>query len=177
MKKCIHNGTVEVIGLCDPETIQFEDVPAADAVDRNWTEISIPEVLAVPDKKPSIEQINKVFIDVKIISQKIISTPNVNTENLEGSLVTGRKLIIEGMLEQKVLYTADVPEQSIHTTHFNVPFSAFIVLREDTTLEDEFDIDICVEDVFVDSFSPREIFKNVTLFLRARPAEDDTGCP
>lgn len=47
--------------------------------------------------------------------------------NAEGTCLTGRKLIIEGVLKQKVVYTAEVSEQSVHSAHFEVPFIAFII--------------------------------------------------
>lgn len=47
--------------------------------------------------------------------------------NAEGTCLTGRKLIIEGVLKQKVVYTAELSEQSVHSAHFEVPFIAFII--------------------------------------------------
>ncbi len=47
--------------------------------------------------------------------------------NEEGTCLTGRKLVIEGFLKQKVVYTANVSSQSVHSAHFTVPFSAFVI--------------------------------------------------
>lgn len=47
--------------------------------------------------------------------------------NAEGTCLTGRKLIIEGTIKQKVVYTAELSEQSVHSAHFEVPFIAFII--------------------------------------------------
>lgn len=47
--------------------------------------------------------------------------------NEEGTFLTGRKIIVEGFLNQKVVYTAALEEQSVHSAHFCVPFSAFII--------------------------------------------------
>ncbi|MEW9080837.1 hypothetical protein [Terrisporobacter glycolicus] len=47
--------------------------------------------------------------------------------NAEGTCLTGRKLIIEGVLKQKIVYTAELPDQSVHSAHFEVPFIAFII--------------------------------------------------
>lgn len=177
---CTCNQAIEIIGLCDPSNITFDEN------NRNWTEISIPEVLTIPCEKPDVEAIEKVFVKVKIISKRVIATPRVittttpppeTTENSEGTKLTGWKLIVEGIVKQKVVYTADVPNQSVHSAHFDVPFSAFIVLPSSTTLEDKFCVDVCVEDVFVKVFNNRDIFKNVTLFLRAFPAPVASGCP
>lgn len=48
-------------------------------------------------------------------------------ENAEGTCLTGRKLIVEGTLNQKIVYTAEVADQSVHSAHFEVPFIAFII--------------------------------------------------
>ncbi len=160
-------SAVEIIGLCDPSLLTFEDT--ANPKDRNWTELSVPEVLTLPCEKPNIESIDKVYIQVKIISKRIIETPK-GLENVEGTTLTGKKLIVEGTLTQKIVYTAAVCQQSVHSAHFNIPFSAIIVLRSDFCLNDELCIDSCIEDVFVLAVNQRQIFKNVTLFLRAKPA-------
>ena len=47
--------------------------------------------------------------------------------NEEGTILTGRKLVINGVLKQKVVYTAEVPEQSVHSACYSVPFISFII--------------------------------------------------
>jgi len=167
---CTCNQAIEVIGLCDPASITFDNT------NRNWTEISVPEVLTIPCQKPNIESIEKVFVKVKIISKRVVPTPSADVPNEEGTLLSGWKLVVEGIIKQKIVYTADVPQQSIHSACFDVPFSAFIILPENTELEDSFCVDVCVEDVFVKAFNSRDIFKNVTLFLRAYPDPGTSGC-
>lgn len=189
--KCSNNEIVDVVGLCNPDNISEIFGQNPDPKLLSWTEISIPEVLVIPPQKPDIETIDKVLIDVKIISKRVVKTPGSDfvactpiptplpdDENEEGTKLTGRKLIVEGILNQKIVYTADVPQQNVHSAHFNVPFSAFIVIPQCIDGVDSLDITFCVqkcvEDVFVKAFNKREIFKNVTLFLRALPLED--GC-
>lgn len=124
--------------------------------------------------------------------------------NAEGTCLSGRKIIIEGILKQKVVYTAEVETQSVHSAHYEIPFSAFIIPYanfEGLTYEEgiqvydpanpttpkiingfrvaanqqiipnlceEFNVDTYIEDVFIYAMNPRTIFKNVTVFLRAR---------
>lgn len=164
---CQEGDVVQIIGLCDPD--KFTWLPVSDPSDKNWTEISIPEVLKIPIQKPDIEHIDQVFISVKIISLKLIETPSATVENAEGTRLTGRKLIVEGIVNQKIVYTAEVDDQSVHSAHFEIPFSAFIIMPANTPENSEFKIDKCVEDVFVKALDNRTIFKNVTLFLRAIP--------
>lgn len=162
--KCFDNQIVDVIGLCDIDNFDI------DVADPNWTEISIPEVLSIPEQKPDIETIDKVFVKVKIISKRVIETPDsAGGDNAEGTQLTGKKLIVEGVLKQKIVYTADVPQQTVHSAHFDVPFSAFIVINGATALDAKFCVKTCVEDVFVKALNPREVFKNVTVVLTAVP--------
>lgn len=169
---------IDIAGLCDINAFDLNLNPY-------WTEISIPETLIIPSQKPSIEQINSVNISANIVKSKVIVTPrcpeadSVFIPNYEGRIVTGRKLIVEGQLCQTVTYTADLPAQTVHSVHFVVPFSAYIVIPKYITIGEETDIDtlgvnfqvnVCVEDLFIKEFLDRCIFKNVTLLLQAVPA-------
>lgn len=124
--------------------------------------------------------------------------------NAEGTCLSGSKLIIEGTLKQKIVYTAEVDTQSVHSAHYEVPFMAFIIpyakfegLTYQKNIEvydpvtngpifingyvydpsvgitvdlcEEFNIEKCIEDVYVYALDPRRIFKNVTVFLKAKP--------
>lgn len=126
--------------------------------------------------------------------------------NEEGTCLSGRKLILEGVLEQKVIYTALVASQTVHSVCKAMPFSAYIIpyasftgltytenitvitdpatcttgvvngfpynpaVPLDVDLCEEFDVNVCVEDVFAYDIDARNIFKNTTLFLWAKPA-------
>lgn len=178
---CVNNDEIEVRGLCNPDLVDFD----LDSYPY-WTQISIPEDLLVPSEKPDIEDLTSININVEIIRKKVIVTPTAGGEgadplvpNYEGKIVTGRKLIIEGLLCQTVTYIAAVEEQSLHSIQYSVPFSAFIVIPKEIgeppidTKNINFDINTCIEDVFVKDFSPRELFKNVTLLLQAIPVQSD----
>lgn len=128
--------------------------------------------------------------------------------NAEGTCLSGRKLIIEGVLKQKVVYTGLVPSQSVHSVHNEVPFTAYVIPyakfvgiepEENITviadaegapcetititgypydpehlptvdLCEEFCVNGYVEDIFAYAMDCRTIFKNVTLFLHAKPS-------
>lgn len=83
-----------------------------------------------------------ILVDITTVratlSQELTSVTNMITElkepnflvlirNAEGTYLTGRKLIVNGNLNQKIVYTASVDVQSVHSAHFSVPFSAFII--------------------------------------------------
>lgn len=127
--------------------------------------------------------------------------------NEEGTYLTGRKLIVEGVLRQKAVYTGLVPTQSVHSVHNEIPFTAYIIPyakfegltyeKDITVISDtagdpcstitidgfaydpanppvvdmceEFCVNGYVEDIFANAMDCRTIFKNVTLFLLAKP--------
>ena len=178
--QCFGQSAVEIIGLCDPAEVTVHVGPqdADDCIETGaWTQISVPEIFRLPCDKPDIGTIDKVFVEAKIISTRLVNTPIgpcPTKENIEGTRLTGKKLVIEGVLKQKVVYTAAKPDQPVFTVHFDAKFSAFIVLAANADLTD-FCVEACVEDVFAIPFNPREIFKNITLFLQARPVNNE-GC-
>lgn len=146
-----------------------------------WVQFYIPEIVDIPEQKPDIEGIVGVNSCIEIISQKVIKTPVVtgyttNTgtfipgediPNAECTNLTGRKLIIEGILKQKVIYTALEPSQSLHSASFCIPFSVFIIVEKDTPLSQTFKISSYIEDVFACQLTERSIFKNTTIFIKA----------
>lgn len=47
--------------------------------------------------------------------------------NAEGTCLSGRKLVLDGTLKQKVVYTGLVDSQSVHSFCNQIPFSAYII--------------------------------------------------
>lgn len=162
---CSNNENILITGVTSVDLRTL--TPAI--IGTTWTQMDVSEILSVPVQKPDIEQLISLYSTVDIISQKVIITPipPTVTENLEGTILTGRKLIIEGILSQKIVYTADVPSQSIHSVRFDIPFSAFIVLPTGTALSTKYTIEPYIEDIFICASNKRQIFKNITLFIMA----------
>lgn len=183
MKSNIANCNCELIdisGLCDPK-----DVTNVISQYPFWIQMNIPETLTIPEQKPDVEQINSVNVSVNIIRAEVVKVPvspvDANGEfipNLEGKVSTGRKLIIEGQLCQKVVYTANELDQPVHSAHFYVPFSSYIIVPNEiefnngTTIDSldvDFQVNACIEDVAINMLDLRTILKQVTLLLYAVP--------
>ena len=176
---------IDISGLCNPA-----DVTDVISQYPYWLQMNVSETLEIPVLKPDVEQINSVNISVDIFRADIIKVPvspvDANGDyvsNLEGKVSTGRKLIIEGQLCQKIVYTANVLDQSIHSAHFYVPFSSYIVVPSEITftngttvdsLNVEFQANACVEDVAVKLLDERTILKQVTLLLYAVPKQSES---
>ena len=177
------SNLIDITGLCNPS-----DVVEVISLNPYWMQMNISEKLEIPQQKPDVEQVNSLNISVNIIRKEVVRTPVSPTDtngnyipNLEGKISTGRKLIIEGELCQKIVYTAEDEVQSVHSAHFYVPFSSYIVVPlninfgNDTTpiivdsLNIDYQVNSCVEDVVVKMLDPRTILKEVTLLLYAVP--------
>lgn len=148
-----------------------------------WVQLFIPYIKDIPEEKPSIEGIVSANTSVEIISQRVIKTPVVQgytlpdgtvvpgseIPNAECTFLTGRKLILEGIIKQTIVYTALLEDQALHSATFKIPFSAFIIIDGTTPLSQKFRVRPVVEDVFACKLSERSVFSNTTLFIQAAP--------
>jgi hypothetical protein len=128
-----------------------------------FKQFNVEETVCIPDRKPDIEQVLKVIAKVNITSTRIIRTP-IGT-SLEGQILTGWKVIVEGEVEQKVQYVAELPDQPSHVADFIIPFSTFVVLPQDFVVGTPTTVTPFIEDVFVEQLDKRCIFKNITILL------------
>jgi hypothetical protein len=134
----------------------------------SFKQFNVQENVCLPCAKPDIEQITKVMAEVVIISTRVIKTPSTgNISSMEGQVLTGWKLIVEGEVQQKVEYVADEPTQSVHAAHFKIPFSTFIVLPADFVPGTPLIVTPYIEDIFAKQLNKRCIFKNITILVTA----------
>lgn len=161
---------VDGIGITD-----FKDLPTAPLY---FTELAIPETVTIPPQKPDIEQLISVMVDAKVISIKIVTTPVSTSE--EGQILTGKKLILEIKLKQKITYVADEPTQSVHAAHFEkVVSSVFVIVPpvippppatngvaiETLLKQKKLVVTPYIEDIYGALRDKRTIFKNITLLV------------
>ena len=169
--KCNSNCNYEVISLCDIKKFNKEI-----GILRNmpWTQFTVPETLNIPKEKPPIKSIQKVYINIEITSSKIIQTPKTSVSNSEGMLLTGKKLLIDGNICEKIIYNSCVPNKSLNSLEFKIPFSTYIVINHDADIyNDKFTIKTCIEDVFATPLSEKTIFQSTTLLLFANRISTD----
>lgn len=176
---CEQNHNLSVVGVY-PED-KLERVLSCSPLSDKWVEFFVPEIVDIPEQKPNIEDVVSIHSCIEIISQRVIKTPTVtgyttatgqviageDIPNSECTKLTGRKLIVEGLLKQKVIYTAAVPEQTLHSATFAIPFSVFIIVDVNTPLSQNFKVYPYIEDIFACKLSERSVFKNTTIFIKA----------
>ena len=158
---------VEGIGIAD-------SFPALQPIDNIFSQVSIPEIVEIPEQKPDMEQLVSILETVDILSTKIVDTGIGTSE--EGQILTGKKLIVEVLLKQKITYVADEPTQSVHAAHFEKPASVFVVVPEDIGgvpieelfMQDKIVIKPYVEDICGIMLDNRRVFKCTALFLNVQ---------
>lgn len=157
---------VQIIGIADPS--EFPIIGDSNV----WTQFAIQERLTIPSVKPDVEQISTLLVEAVVTGTRTIFTP------------TGVKVVIDGFLRQKVIYTALVEEQSVHSAHFDHPFCTFIdiplAIPVGQTVPNFLaslgvslntvvtgPVNVLIEDVEIHLLNPRTISKCVIVFAYA----------
>lgn len=148
-------GLIEYNGI---NACSYENLPHFKQMNTDFT-------FCIPVQKPNIEQISKVWAKACILNQKIVKTPKGTS--LEGQHVTGYKLMIQGDIEYKVEYVADVATQSLHTAHTTIPFCGYIVLPKKFNTSSFVSASALIEDIYSEQIDTRCIYNNITLMLIA----------
>ena len=184
MQSCsINMNLIDITGICSKDTIAFvnANTVANPPVVGNsyWTQLYFSQTLTKPPQKPDIKELNGITVNVNVLNKRVIVTPDSNSQpNIEGKYLTGRKLIVEAEICLKVVYTACEEDQSVHSVHFYVPFSAYIVIPKTITFPDgeildsqhvNYLVSPCVEDLFVNQVTLEDIYQNITVLLQATP--------
>ncbi len=128
-----------------------------------FKQFCIEQNLILSENKPNIQQIVSVIADIFIINKKIINVP-IKT-SIEGQRVTGKALVVEGEIRQKIEYVADVPTQVVYGTYFDVPFSNFIMLPNDYKMNNSLIATGYIENIHLSLLDKNTIFENTTVLI------------
>ncbi|MGL5380751.1 DUF3794 domain-containing protein [Clostridium sp.] len=145
--------------------IQYYGIETCSYTNGNFKQFNVDNTFCIPVVKPDIEQIVKVWGQVKISNYKIIKTPKA--KSLEGQVLTGFKLVIMGEIQMKYEYVALEKEQSVHTAHNIIPFCEYIVMPEEFNPIAVVFPTISIEDIYSEQLSDRCIYSNITMMINA----------
>lgn len=137
-----------------------------------WNKVNISKLIDLPNESPCIDSISEIYSCIDITFQKIIKTPVLkdnSIKNWEGSLLTGKKLIIEGLLNQKITYVANIHKSPVYLYTISNPFSTYILVDSDILLNQNFIIETFVENTYAHILSNRNISINSTILIKASP--------
>ena len=131
-----------------------------------FKQMSVEKELEIPGLKPNIESINEVFGTVKVKGCHLIETPTYISQ--EGQKLTGYKIVVSAELSVVIKYTALELTQGVHSAHYIVPFSAFLVMPDGYRTGSKLDVSGQVEHVYFKVHDERTFFTNITLMLNAK---------
>lgn len=119
--------------------------------------------LCIPSVKPDIEEPNEIHINICVEKVKMIET------------VLGPKLVIEGRIRVKIIYTADNRVQSVHSAHWEKTFCEYILFRDVKSSSCSLIVSSVfagVEDVCVTCVGRRELSLSVIFILCPKVCEN-----
>lgn len=128
-----------------------------------FKQMNLTKSLMIPCMKPDVEEINDIHAMIDIIDTYTIATP-VGTSN-EGQILTGNKLVVNGIARLDISYTALVTTQSVHVAHYDIPFSTFLVLPLDYQANRNVGVKGIVENVHYQLDSTRKIYINIAMIV------------
>lgn len=154
--------------VCDEKTSKIDEdsMSEVEVGLSTFKQLSIDGYLPIPDAKPNIEEINVMTATADLISYHVIETPVA--KSAEGQILSGYKLILKGMLNEVIEYTANEPTQSVHSAHYAIPFSTFIVLPSDFKIGSKIEVNFIIEDIYYKAIDIRNLFKNITLLVNVK---------
>lgn len=131
-----------------------------------FKQLSVETNLQIPSAKPDIEAINYAEGKIKILHTQLIRTPRGVSQ--EGQVLTGYKLMVHGVVEIVIEYTALEETQSVHAAHYCIPFSSFIVLPENYSIGTHAEVVGEIEDVYYKALDFRNLFVNITTLINIK---------
>lgn len=131
----------------------------------NFKQISIDSSFSVPSQKPDIEEICDVKASVEITDSYTI--PTTRGVSNEGQILTGTKLVMNGLIKITMTYTALSSVQDMYAVYCEIPFSTYVVMPPD--YRDGIPVESVgmVEKVNYSLVDPRRFYVSVALLMKA----------
>ncbi|MGL4736619.1 MAG: hypothetical protein ACRCW2_04100 [Cellulosilyticaceae bacterium] len=95
----------------------------------NFKQITLDATFNVPLQKPDMEDISGVTATIDILDSYVI--PTASGVSNEGQILTGNKLVVNGVIKIIMTYTALTATQDMYAVYCEIPFGTFIVLPID----------------------------------------------
>lgn len=158
---------IEYVGISN-------EIPA-DYTVTTFKEFLLQEHINLSECYPDIEQITRVSACVNINDFYIVNSPmslkddKGSVLNPGGQTVTGKTLVINGLIKQNIYYVADTNEQNVMVIENDCPFGTYVILPETASeSKSKYKVNAYIEDIMVEVLTPRDILKCVSLFLEVK---------
>lgn len=153
--KYLNDYFIEVIGIDDTTPLE----------DGDFKQLQIQKNLSIPVHHPEVGQILSVTVKAEIKETQIINTPIAKSN--EGQILSGKKILVRGILFYKLEYVIDNEDQLLYSIEFKELFSDDIVIDDNTDCITPVIVIPYIEDIYIKQISKRNIFISVILLINA----------
>lgn len=140
-----------------------------------FKQINIYQNLNFNSKNLDISNIDHTNPKIEVHSTKIIDTKiteSIKGTSLEGEYLSGKNLIIVGNINMNLILEYFMKTKKIKKLkkrdiiNFNMPFSTFIVIPEDTCNTDAVNLRYLIEDITIANISLNQVLVSVTMLIQ-----------
>lgn len=140
------------------------NVVSTKAGPESFKQLILDSTLSLPCRNKSSVEIVDSFIEVEILKQEIIDT--LRGASCEGQILTGRKLLIDGTLNERIEYTELCSDQCVNVAEYSIPFNTFIVIPQNCDISENIIIESNIENFDIKSVGNGSVYQNVALLLK-----------
>lgn len=110
------------------------------------------------------DNIETTIATLEINSVKIVDT--VQGISIEGQQLTGKKLIIIGKINTKIIFSCPKNERKLCLSKKSIPFSTFIIIPNELCEEQPINLRYLIEDITTIIIAKNKIFVSITLLMQ-----------
>ncbi|SHK09193.1 hypothetical protein SAMN02745163_03203 [Clostridium cavendishii DSM 21758] len=134
--------------------------------DKEWTNINIKEKYTIPKNKPDIGKVINITSNIIVRNQRVVLVPIKPPVSSGGNIFKEKKLLIDLILNQDIIYNEFNNEDNLISVQYGVPYSIYISINDNCKFTDSFIIDSCIEDLHVNVLDKRNMFENISIFFK-----------
>ncbi|GAA0706894.1 hypothetical protein GCM10008904_15920 [Paraclostridium ghonii] len=140
-----------------------------------FKQLNIYQNLNFNSKNLDISNIDHTNPKIEVHSTKIIDTKiteSIKGTSLEGQHLSGKNLIVVGNINMNLILEYFTKTKKIKNLkkrdiiNFNMPFSTFIVIPEDTCNTDTVNLRYLIEDITIANISLNQVLASVTMLIQ-----------
>ena len=146
--------------------IEYEGINAPNCSSLNlitFKEFSLSEILELPFAECEDGNILKTTATVNVLNKKLIKTP-IST-SIEGQVLTGLKIGIEGEVWTKITYSSDVNNQSLNVLNYKTNFYISTTVPNYIKTAETLKASVYVENISIEPYSENAVCENLVLLL------------
>lgn len=131
------------------------------------TQVQINNNIKVPETMPDIERVDEILSEICINRKYLLKTPV--GKHVDGSHISGNKIMVHWSLKQKILYIAD-PSKALHAFDAESEFLNSITLPLSALCLPESICDLLtvtgrIENITYSVYEKRSIMQNLSVIL------------